>query len=134
MFTNSKLTKGNCRRCGKNTLATTRCPNVARLDAPVHPPLVTDASIASAAKIAADAAKRAVEAAKRAAAKEARRAAKETRRAFKVAVFESLEPFGVKVCNRTYFRGSNWDTESVNLFKKCGEPEPKNGCWCMQHN
>ena len=83
--------------------------------------------------MAADAAKRAVEAAKRAAAKEARRAAKETRRAFKVAVFESLEPFGVEVRNRSCFRASNWDTESFNLCERCGKEEPKNGCWCMPH-
>jgi hypothetical protein len=107
---------------------------------PPRPPLKNSKLTKAAAKIAADAAKKAVEAAKRAAKKavetakrDAAREARNARRSFKIAVFESLEPFGVKVCNRTYFRGSNWETETVNLCKKCGEPEPKNGCWCMQH-
>ncbi len=132
MFTNFKLTADSCRRCGKNTHATTRCPNVVSY-ASVPPPDVNAASTATAAKIAADAAKRVAEAAKRAAAKEAKRAAKETQRAVKVAVFESLEPFGVEVRNKTCFRASNWDTEEYSLCQKCGKPEPKNGCWCMPH-
>ncbi len=129
----SKLTKDSCRRCGRNTHATIRCPNV------VTPPVVT-LPISTAAQIAADAAKRAAEAAKRAAeaaeraaAKQAQRDAEETQRAVKVAVFESLEPFGVEVRNRSCFRASNWDTESFNLCERCGKEEPKNGCWCMPH-
>ncbi len=126
----SKLTKDSCRRCGKNTHATIRCPNVVSDE--VTPPVVT-ASISTAAQIAADAAKRAAEAAERAAAKQAQRDAEETQRAVKVAVFESLEPFGVEVRNRSCFRASNWDTESFNLCERCGKEEPKNGCWCMPH-
>ncbi len=125
MFTNFKLTADSCRRCGKNTHATTRCPNVVS-DAPVPPPDVNAASTATAAKIAADAAKRAAEAAQRAAAKEAKRAAKKTQRAVKGAVFESLEhTVGFEVRNKTCFRASNWDTEGYSLCLKCGKPEPR---------
>lgn len=120
---NFKLTKDSCRRCGRNNHVTACCPNVVSSHLP-HSDVVADA----AAEIAA---KRAAAAIKRDAAKEATRAAKEVERAVKVAVFESLVPFGVEVRNLSCFRGSNWDVEAVVFCKRCGKPEPKNGCWCM---
>ena len=133
------LNKDSCRGCGSNIHKTACCPNRpcpccfnyhgrGILDCPI-----TKAVLERQHKAAAAAAKRADEAAKRAVAKEAKRAAKETQRAVKVAVFESLEPFGVEVRNKTCFRASNWDTEVYSLCQKCGKPEPKNGCWCMPH-
>ncbi len=105
------------------------CPNVASSPRSLSAVAVA-VSAAPAEKIAA----------KRAAAKEATRASKEAKRAAKkrelaakLAVHESLLPFGVEVRNLSYFRGSNWATEDVSFCKRCGKPEPKNGCWCMPH-
>jgi hypothetical protein len=90
-------------------------------------------SAAPAEKIDADAAKRAAAKEATRASKEAKRAAKKRELAVKLAVHESLLPFGVEVRNLSYFRGSNWAIEGVSFCKRCGKPEPKNGCWCMPH-
>ncbi len=133
-----KLTKYSCRRCGRNTHATTNCPNVAS-DSFVHPPLaaVDDVAAASAAaaaaKIAADAAKRAAAKEAKRATKNAKRAVKEAEQAAKIAAFERLDPFDVEIRNWSCFHGTNWAVEAIKLCKKCGKPEPKNGCWCMPH-
>ena len=126
-----KLTKDSCRRCGRNTHATASCPNVAS-DSFVRTPLAA-AAAASAAKVAADAAKRAAAQEAKRATKNAKRAAKEAERAVKIAAFERLDPFDVEIRNWSCFQGTNWAVEAVNLCKKCGKPEPKNGCWCMPH-
>ncbi len=137
--TNFKLTKDSCRRCGRDTHATTSCPNVAsghhslahRSDSAVE--AAVPAIAAGAEKIDYDTAKRTAVKEARRSSREARRAAKQLELVYKVAVYESLLPFGVEARNVSYFRGSNWATEDVSFCKRCGKPEPKNGCWCMPH-
>jgi hypothetical protein len=82
---------------------------------------VTKAVLARQAKAANNAAKKA-----------AKIAACQQARAANLAVFQSLQPFGVEARNLSMFTPGNWATEGLNLCHRCHKPEPKNGCWCIQ--
>ncbi len=130
-----------CQLCGSNVhtivfCSKRPCPCCGKshsrglLDCPIHTRVLTRQE----AKVKREqaAAKRVTAKTAAVAARQKARAAETTRKAALVAVYDSLKPFGVEVRNWSMFTATNWATESVTFCLRCGKPESKYGCWCMQ--